>query len=218
MHARVRPASRRLVHAAAWALFLILTLSQSAPAQTRERIPLFAVDAQGALPKLPTDPAIAATRGLTEAELPGWGPGFNVAAHVYPLRGKWVALGVGGNYQWLRGSATADVEGAATVTTKYSAFNPQVSANFGHRRGWSYISAGIGSTTLTVSSSAIGEEPGVGVKTINYGGGGRWFVKPHLAFSWDLRIYAMNPVEQDELNGGHPRVNIVSMNIGVSFQ
>lgn len=218
MHVRVRPASRRVVHAAAWALFLIVALASSAPAQPRERIPLFAADAQGALPKLPTDPAIAATRGLTEAELPGWGPGFNLAAHVYPLRGKWIALGVGANYQWLRGSATADVEGAATVTTKYSAFTPQVSANFGHRRGWSYISAGIGPTTLTVSSSAIGDEPGVGVKTINYGGGGRWFVKPHVAFSFDLRIYAMNPVEQDELNGGHPRVNIVSMNVGVSFQ
>ena len=214
----VRPASRRVVCAAGVALLLTAAVAASAHAQTRERLPLFAADVQGTLPRLPTDATIAATRGLTAAELPGWGPGFNLAAHVYPLRGRWVALGVGGNYQWARGTATGEAIDAATVTTKYTAFAPQVSANFGHKRGWSYISAGIGSTTLTVSSSAIGDEPGVGVKTINYGGGGRWFVRPHLAFSFDLRIYAMNPVEQDALNGGHPRLNIVAMNIGVSFQ
>ena len=180
---------------------------------------MFAVDAQGALPKLPTDPTIAATRGADRGRASRLGPGVQPGRSRLPAcAGSGSRSASGGNYQWLRGSATADVEGAATVTTKYSAFNPQVSANFGHRRGWSYISAGIGPTTLTVSSSDIGDEPGVGVKTINYGGGGRWFVKPHVAFSFDLRIYAMNPVEQDELNGGHPRVTIVSMNIGVSFQ
>ena len=31
------------------------------------------------------------------------------------------------------------------------------------------------------------------LKTINYGGGARWFIKPHVAFSFDVRFYAINP-------------------------
>ena len=31
------------------------------------------------------------------------------------------------------------------------------------------------------------------LKTIDYGGGARWFAKPHLAFSFDVRFYAINP-------------------------
>ena len=37
---------------------------------------------------------------------------------------------------------------------------------------------------------AADEEP---LKTINYGGGARWFTKTHLAFSFDVRFYAINP-------------------------
>ena len=31
------------------------------------------------------------------------------------------------------------------------------------------------------------------LNTINYGGGARWFIKPHVAFSFDVRFYAINP-------------------------
>ena len=31
------------------------------------------------------------------------------------------------------------------------------------------------------------------LKTINYGGGARWFAKAHVAFSFDVRFYAINP-------------------------
>ena len=211
--------------ARAVALFLLFgAVAGTAIGQPREPIPWFAVDLQGALPKLPTDPALATPRGVAAATLPVWGPGFNLAAHVYPLKHKIFALGIGANYQWARGSDSPDIPKGSTtptgptVTTRFKSFAPQVTFNFGHRRGWSYFGGGIGSSTLTISRDDRDEETGEGIKTINYGGGGRWFVKEHLAFSWDLRIYAMNPQEAGDYGAGHPRVNLVIMNIGVSFQ
>ncbi len=29
--------------------------------------------------------------------------------------------------------------------------------------------------------------------TVNYGGGARWFIKHHLAFSLDVRVYEIQP-------------------------
>jgi len=31
------------------------------------------------------------------------------------------------------------------------------------------------------------------VRTFNYGGGARWFAKPHLAFHVDVRLHAIDP-------------------------
>jgi hypothetical protein len=197
-----------------------------AHAQPRDPLPLFVVDAHGALPMLPTDDVIAALRGLDPATLPAWGPGFNLAAHVFPLRSRRISLGVGANYQWLRGSYTPDTPDDAepdydpgpSVVTRFVSFSPQVSLNFGHRRGWSYISGGLGPSTLTVSRDDYPEEEGEAQSTLSYGGGGRWFVKPHLAFSFDLRIYNIPVQEPSELSYGHPSGRLVSLNIGVSFQ
>ena len=40
------------------------------------------------------------------------------------------------------------------------------------------------------------------VETINYGGGARWFIKPRLAFSIDVRFYAVSPTTTAPLKGG----------------
>ena len=65
--------------------------------------------------------------------------------------------------------------------------SPQLSLNFGNGNGWSYLSVGIGRSLWSITpdgaqSRPIDEEP---IRTINYGGGARWFIKPHLAFSLD---------------------------------
>lgn len=206
---------------------LVAVALAASPARAQEKLPLpwFVVDAQGALPKLPTDPALADPRGIAAASLPAWGPGFNVAAHLFPLRGRRMALGVGVSYQWTRGSSSPDVpEGSdpslagPAVTTRFTALAPQASLNFGHRRGWSYLSAGLGPSTLTISRDDFAEEEGQGVSTLNYGGGGRWFARPRLAFSFDLRIYRLGALEISDLSAGHPAMNLVVLNLGVSFQ
>ena len=104
MSVRVRMAVLRVARATACALALSAGAAPSAHAQPRDPLPLFAVDAQGTLPKLPTDDVIAQLRGLDPSALPVWGPGFNLAAHVYPLRTRRISLGVGASYQWLRGT------------------------------------------------------------------------------------------------------------------
>jgi hypothetical protein len=205
---------------------LLAGSAASAFAQPRDPLPLFVVDAQGALPKLPTDAIIGEIRGIPPASLPGWGPGVNLAAHVFPLRTRRISVGVGASYQWIRGHETPEIpEGASSnydpgpsVTTKFVALAPQVSLNFGHRRGWSYISGGLGPSTLTVSRDDFPEEEGESQSTFSYGGGGRWFWKPHLAFSWDLRIYNVPVQDFSELSAGHPSGRVVSLNIGVSVQ
>jgi hypothetical protein len=207
------------------ALFALLFTAPPAQAQEKLPLPWVVVDAQGALPKLPTDPVLADPRGIAPASLPAWGPGFNLAAHVFPIRGKRMSLGVGGSYQWTRGSTSPEVpEGSdpslagPTVTTRFVALSPQVSLNFGHRRGWSYLSGGIGPSTLTISRDDFVAEEGQSVSTYNYGGGGRWFVKPRLAFSLDFRIYHLSALGASEFSAGHPAMNIVVLNLGVSLQ
>jgi hypothetical protein len=54
--------------------------------------------------------------------------------------------------------------------------------------------------------------------TLNYGGGARWFIKEHLAFSVDLRFYAMSPLEETETEPGSPRLTVMVLSIGASFK
>lgn len=197
----------------------------AARAQEKEPLPLFAVDVQGALPKLPTDEPVRSPRGLGLGTLPPWGPGVNLGAHVYPLRGRRMALGVGASVQLVRGSRSPEAEEDSntpptgpTVTTRFRAFSPQASLNFGHRRGWSYLSAGIGRSSLTISRDDALEEEAQGVSTFNWGGGGRWFAKEHLAFSFDVRIYRLSELAPSTLSAGHPAMNLLVLNVGISLQ
>ena len=61
--------------------------------------------------------------------------------------------------------------------------------NFGHRNGWSYISGGMfGRAKLTPDRSTC-PGPAPMRKTLNYGGGARWFINQRMAFSVDVRWY-----------------------------
>ena len=56
------------------------------------------------------------------------------------------------------------------------------------------------------------------LKTIDYGGGARWFAKRHLAFSFDVRFYAINP--STPVNGlpPSPRTRLFVVGAGVSIK
>jgi hypothetical protein len=208
------------------ALLAAATLLCAAPgqAQPQEPVPRFVVDARAAIPFLPNDPAVAEPRDIGVDQLPSYGLGLDVGAHVYPLRWKAVTFGIGASYHTSRGSRTPEVpegstaEPGPTVQARLTAFSPQVSFNFGHRMGWSYISGGIGRATFRAWREDLAEEPGESTKTINYGGGARWFVRDHLAFSLDLRFYAMNPLEPGESTAGHSRMTLAAVTAGVSFR
>jgi hypothetical protein len=53
--------------------------------------------------------------------------------------------------------------------------------------------------------------------TIDYGGGARWFIKRHLAFSFDVRFYAINPGTVGP-NVGSPRTTLLIMGAGISLK
>jgi hypothetical protein len=57
-----------------------------------------------------------------------------------------------------------------------------------------------------------------GTKTINYGGGARWFFKKHLAANFDIRFYAVNPQLATATRPGYPRMTIMAWVGGISIR
>lgn len=216
----IRRALASLVVAALWSV----APAVPAAAQSPQRLPAFVVDLQGSVPRLPTDEEIATRRDMNVSWLPKWGVGFNAGVHAYPLRWKLVTFGIGGAWFWggrTRTQAVVEQEAAPSgpdVTTRLTGFAPQLSFNFGARDGFSYVSGGIAPARLTVSREDAVAEPGAWTKTINYGGGARWFFNDRLAFSVDLRFYAIAPKPASEKGAGHPRLTQMIASAGISFR
>ncbi len=203
-----------------------LALAQQAPAppDLPESRPVsgFVVDVRGALAKFGQRPLTAAALGVTAADLPGPGFGASIGAHVYPLRFGRVALGVGGEMLLARRSRqkvdTAGEPIGAELQSRVYTLAPQVSGNFGHRNGWSYVSAGIGTASFE-TWPADEEQPDRRVRVINYGGGARWFTSSHLAFTVDLRFYAVSPGLADDITPTErPRARLMVLSAGLSVR
>jgi len=109
------------------------------------------------------------------------------------------------------GSAPADGQ-RLTMTMRVLA--PQISFNFGSRDGWSYLSAGlgIGSVNTEATEASPGTQESGLRRSVNFGGGARWFIKPRVAFSVDLRAHRMA--------GGDvtPRVSVFAVSAGMSIR
>jgi len=189
----------------AFALVLVLAsfphraLAQDPPPP----IPWVVVDLHASIPRFPSeDPQLAESRDMVLAELPGSGLGAQIGVHIYPLRTRVVTIGLGGELAIGRARSAPVANATATGATplraaeeRITSLSPQLSLKFGNGSGWSYLSAGLGTTTWYLATDDLGEYPPNSdrLKTLNYGGGGRWFIKPHLAFSFDVRFYAINP-------------------------
>jgi hypothetical protein len=209
-------------------LFVLSALPATTLAQDTqpEDLPIgrYVADARLHFPKFKQDPAISGALGVATDNLPTRGLGFVFGAHFYPLRLGILTLGLGGeiskagrNNTKNTGSEAAPVD--VTVNTSFSAVSPQVSFNFGARDGWSYISGGLGWSNLTSQREDHPlPPPEKGIKTINYGGGARWFFKQHLAVNFDIRFYAVNPQLATATRPGYPRMTILSMCGGLSVR
>jgi hypothetical protein len=213
-------------------LLSILSVVPSARAQDPPpKIGPFVIDLHGTVPRFPKAPSLAASRDLVVTELPGRGLGAQVGAHVYFLRIRAVTFGVGGEVAASRArkkpppTQVAPPTGSETVPLRateeqFKTAGAQLSFNFGTGHGWSYISGGIGQSTWSVMPD--GREPFPSdlarLKTINYGGGARWFAKKHVAFSFDVRFYAINPGPAFGLIPGSPRTTMLVIGAGASFK
>lgn len=221
---------RRSIRAAMLAGALLLpSAAQAQPAVEpapflSEPIAPFVVDARGVLARFKENPAIAGELGVDPADLPTRGLGLVVGGHLYPVRTRGFALGLGGELLLrARGSrtvppATATGPDGPTVVTRMTALSPQISLNFGKRDGWSYLSGGLGWASFTSEFETRPlEDPETRPRTINYGGGARWFVAPHLAFSLDLRFYAIRPQEATARRpAAFPRMTVMVFSAGIS--
>ncbi len=179
----------------AWVVLLTLAHVSTAAAQQPSAAPglnppwpLLVVDARGATAVIPKDSAFYPP--LPEnALVPARGFGFDAGAHVYAGRLGGVRLGYGADVFFVR----ATQGGLTTVNARFVA--PQVSLNFGTSRGWSYISGGAGVATmrgeLTDETGASTSRPSGRLSAVNVGGGARWFMSRHLAFTFDIRLHRL---------------------------
>jgi hypothetical protein len=207
---------------------LLLTLTfaafaADARAQQDDPVGPFVIDARLALPSFSSAEGIATAWGFRSDQLPERGMGFELGAHVYPLRGRRVSLGVGasllrasGKQDPLEDSETAATD--PTVESRISALTPQVSLNFGSSRGWSYISAGYGWTRRTTGDADSTLPNGSNVTTLSYGGGARWFIKTHVAFSFDLRFFRLPATVADADGPASPGYTMFVGTAGLSFK
>jgi hypothetical protein len=169
----------------------------------------------------PDDPALAASRGLTTAEMPGLGFGLDAGVHAYPLRWHAVTFGIGGHVIIGRSTHTPRTGAHPSdrpVAEHLLSASPQLSFNFGKGDGWSYLSGGIGRTIWSIVPDGAGEAPAdrERLKTIDYGGGARWFVRPHLAVGFDVRFYAINPGTPAGGRAGSPRTTLLVIGGGIA--
>ena len=207
-------------------ILLVIVLLVPSPVRAQDpppRLPWFVVDAHGSVPRFPSDDqALADSRGMQLAELPGRGLGMQLGVHVYPLRWRVITFGVGGELAASRSSKTppASAPTLRPAEQRYRSLAPQLSFNFGNGNGWSYLSGGIGQSKWAIVPEGLegnlqDDEP---LKTINYGGGARWFIKPHVAFSFDVRLYAINPGLALDGRPASPRTTLMVIGAGVSIK
>jgi hypothetical protein len=210
-------ACRLLSLGAIAALFPLSASAQDPP----PRIGPFVVDVRGTVPRFVGDAQLAASRDLVTGELPGSGFGVDVGAHVYVFTWKAVTVGLGAQATLGREhTSPAEISGLRPVTETFKSITPQLSLNFGTGDGWSYLSGGIGPSAWTIVPDNGSEMPAdrEHLRTVNYGGGARWFAKRHVAFAFDVRFHQIDAGTPLLGRPGSPRTTFIVLGAGVSLR
>jgi hypothetical protein len=209
-------------------LFVLSTASalaqQTAPAPLPpEPKPPFVFDVRAGWPGITRDRTVAAELGVPAEEMPGRGLGIVLGAHVLFPRKTAVSLGIGGELLLMRASNTVEPttpsgpEGP-TIHNRWTHMSPQVSLNFGSGGGFSYLTGGLGWSKLTMELEDDPQAPGDRIRTLNYGGGARWFAKKHLAFTFDLRFYSIGVQEPLPGRVGTSSVRVIVFTGGIALK
>jgi hypothetical protein len=224
---------RRLVASCAAALVVLCAAPEALAQEPPPRIPFLVFDLHVTIPRFPSDDTqLADSRQMQVAELPGAGLGLRAAAQIHLLKVKAVTFGIGAEVATGHASQTPPEGSAATpplrpADERFSTFAPQLSFNFGNGNGWSYISGGIGYSRWELTpEGAVPPDVAAGVegansealKTINYGGGARWFAKKHLAFTVDARFYGIDAGQPVGATPGSPRTTLFVLGVGISVK
>lgn len=222
----ISPISCVLIGLVVAALGVAPALAQTPAASQRpapdNRLPIAVVDGRGVFARLGQDVLTAAGLPTTALQLSSKAFGFAGGAHVYPWRGRSMAFGVGGEAILARNSfepidATTLKPGGTVFKRRLRSASAQLSMNFGHAAGWSYLTAGYG--PLSFESYLSTRTPdGLRDATLNYGGGARWFNFDHLAFTLDLRFYATRPTLATPATAARARHRVFVMSAGIAIK
>ena len=218
-------------------LVVLIALATASPvaAQQSERLPWFTVDLHAATVGLPQAEGWVPTVPA-DTELPGRNWGMSGGATVYPFRLGLITFGFGASLITGKGSgsgesltatigtgSTARPAPTSVVRTGVTSLVPQVSINFGRKLGWSYLSAGIGRTKVSSRADAFETTPGITVpdawnQALNFGGGARWFMKPRLGASFDVRFVKLSSRSPTEILPSAKRTQLWNISAGISIQ
>ncbi|MYD86419.1 MAG: hypothetical protein F4018_14380 [Acidobacteria bacterium] len=221
----IRPSSPL---ATGWLLLLCVLSSlpaTSVPARAQppeEPVGGYVFDVRGTFIPFPRNVELATARDLPPLDTPGRGLGYDVGGHVYVFRLRGITFGLGASLhrssaEQRPGELSVDPDGP-TLRKRFSALSSQLSFNFGSRNGWSYLSGGLGTSRLSLFPLDAEEPAQRSSNTLNYGGGVRWFLNDRVAFSVDLRFYAISPLPPTNEAPGSPRMTQMTINAGASFR
>lgn len=207
-----------------FALVLVVSAAVPARAQVQQPLPPFVVDLRGLYVPLGQDPVTALNLGVSVAQLPPRGVGGVLGVHVYPVRARRLALGIGGEFLLARGRAQQTDETTGNplglpIEQRLVSLSPQLSLNFGHREGWSYVTAGMRPLSFETFQGTVAPADAPPKKnTINMGGGARWFVATHFAFTFDIRYYLTRPEVTTDAFPGRARSRLRVLSAGISIK
>jgi hypothetical protein len=147
--------------------------------------------------------------------VPARGFGFDGGVHVYPFTLGASRVGLGAAVLVARGTSEA-----AVALVRSAA--PQVSFNFGTADGWSYLSAGVGVASIVTEAPSIDggrtANRSGSVRAVNAGGGARWFLTPHVAFGFDVRMHRLSGGKAGEATIATPGATLVAASVGFSVR
>jgi hypothetical protein len=214
---------------------VVFAVTPSAAQPVDEPLPRIVADLHGRWGGLPST-AGWVPEVPTNTPIPNRGFGASIGGHFYPLRLGIFTFGLGASIIVAQGRGnptevvTASGSSSAStsiplpvVTTKTTSLVPQLSMNFGHRFGWSYLSAGYGPTRIDSTAAAVGTTPAVSAPdrwnpALNFGGGARWFMKRHFGAGFDLRFVKLSSRAATDKAAFAKRTQIVNLLVGVSVQ
>jgi len=208
------------------ALLLCFAFAAPAAAQQDQPIGRFVADFRGVYGRHKVEPSVASDLGVEAGNLPARTWGVAGGAHFYFWHTKHITFGAGGETVWARGSRTPDITNAdgttspgVTVRRHFSTIVPEVSLNFGHRNGWSYISGGMfGTSTAYLDRGDLPASDVPHRSTLAYGGGARWFANDRIAFAVDFHWYSVAEMAAGPTWVAEPRTTLLILSGGISIK
>jgi len=214
------------MHRTVCALLVCLSFAASAAAQQDQPIGRFVADFRGVYSRSKVEPTVASDLGVESSNLPSRSWGAAAGAHFYFWHTKHITFGIGGETVWARGSRTSETKNpdgttttGPTVRRHFLTVVPELSLNFGHRNGWSYISGGMfGTSTLYLDRA---DTPAMNVprrSTLSYGGGARWFTNERIAFAVDFHWYSVAEMPATATAVFEPRTTLLVLSGGIAIR